>query len=144
MSTFEVTKTIVMPTTPEKIWTSLTDVSLMPKWMSETGMKVTTDWIVGNSIVIEGRWYKMKYKNIGKVLEFDLNRLLSYSHLSSLSRIADIPENHSHLNFHLDRTEEGTLLRLAISNSPTYEIHKHLDFYWNVTLAELSKFAQSL
>jgi len=144
MTTSTVTKFITIPATPENIWKSLTDVKLMPKWMSETEMTVTTDWNVGNSIVIEGRWYKMKYRNVGMVLEFDPHRVLSYSHLSSLSRLADIPGNHSHLTFNLDPGDEGTVLRLTISNSPTYEIHKHLDFYWNVTLQELARFAQTL
>lgn len=144
MSEPSVTKFITIPATPGKIWKALTDVTLMPKWMSETDMTVTTDWVVGTSIVIEGRWHKMKYKNIGKVLEFETDRVLSYSHLSSLSRIPDIPENHSHLTFNIDPAENGTLLRLTISNSPTYEIRKHLDFYWNVTLQELAKYAQTV
>ena len=138
-----VTKQVAIASSAEKIWRALTDVDLIPKWMSETEMTVTTDWSVGSDIIIQGRWHKMKYKNTGKVLQFDRNVALSYSHLSSLSRLPDVPENHSILTFSLESSGAEILLSLTISNSPTFEIQKHLDFYWNVTLDELRRFAES-
>lgn len=143
MSELLATKQVIIQATPDRVWRALTDVTLIPQWMSETEMNVETGWSIGGSIIIQGRWHKMRYRNVGKVLEFRPGRVLSYSHLSSLSRLPDLPENHSHLTFTLDPVEGGTLVRLTISNSPTFEIHKHLDFYWNVTLQELAQFVQT-
>ncbi len=142
MSEPYVTKQITIAASPSHVWQALTDPATMPKWMSETEMNVSTDWTVGSSIIIQGRWHKMRYKNIGTVLRFDHDHFLSYSHLSSLSRLPDVPENHSVLTFNLEPQGIGTLLTLTLSNSPTYEIHKHLDFYWNVTLEELRRFVE--
>jgi uncharacterized protein YndB with AHSA1/START domain len=136
------TRTIIIETSADKVWQALTDVSLMPKWMSETEMEVITDWHVGNSIVIQGRWHKMRFRNTGIVLSFDVNNYLSYSHLSSLSRLEDRPENHSVLGFHLEATGGQTVLELAISNSPDYAIQRHLEFYWSVTLQVLKNFVE--
>ena len=135
-------RSVAINASPEKIWRALTDVVLMPKWMSETEMKVETDWSIGSSIIIQGRWHKMRYRNIGTVLQFDHARTLSYSHLSSLSRLADLPENHSIITFQLTKNSDQTLVDLTLSNSPTYEIQKHLEFYWNVTLDILKAFVE--
>jgi uncharacterized protein YndB with AHSA1/START domain len=138
-------KQITIDASPDKVWLALTDRSLMPKWMSEDdagGMEIVTNWQVNQSIVIEGRWHKMRYRNVGIVLQFDPGRTLSYSHLSSLSRLPDILENHSVLTFTLEPVSRKTLLRLTLSHSPTLTIHKHLDLYWNVTLDELRRFVE--
>jgi uncharacterized protein YndB with AHSA1/START domain len=136
------TRTIIIEASAGKVWEALTDISLMPKWMSETQMEVITDWHVGNTIVIQGRWHKMRFRNSGIVLSFDVNRYLSYSHLSSLSRLEDRPGNHSVLCFDLEAVGDQTVLELSISNSPDYAIQRHLEFYWSVTLQVLKHFVE--
>lgn len=67
------------------------------------------------------------------VLVFEPNKTLKYTHLSSLSRLADLDENYSILEFILMPEGNQTRLSLTISNFPTETIFKHLDFYWNTT-----------
>jgi uncharacterized protein YndB with AHSA1/START domain len=144
MSETPATRQVTINALPQKVWRALTDVSLMPQWMSETEMEVTADWHVGHSITIQGRWHKMKYKNTGVVLQFDVDRTLSYSHLSSLSRLPDVPENHSIITFRLEPVGSQTAVTVILSNSPDYTIQKHLEFYWTVTLGLLKQFAERL
>jgi len=142
MSEPATTKAIVIDASPSQVWRALTTVDLMPKWMSETEMEVETDWQVGHSIIIHGRWHKMRFRNAGKVLRFDPGHTLSYSHLSSLSRLPDQPENYSVITFKLNSREKQTSVELTLSNSPTDVIQKHLDLYWNVTLVILKEFVE--
>jgi hypothetical protein len=111
----------------------------MKKWMSETEIDILTDWAVGNPVVIRGKLHGIRFENQGRVLQFELEKVLRYSHLSSLSRLPDRPENYSVMDFRLTPDEDQTALTLTLSNFPTESIEKHLAFYWNVTLEILKR-----
>ena len=127
-------KTVTINAPTSKIWEALTNPDLMKKWMSELEIEILTDWKVGNLVVIRGKLHGIKFENKGKVLQFEPEKILQYSHLSSLSRLPDKPENYSVFDFRLTPKEDLTLLTLTVSNFPTESIFKHLTFYWNVTL----------
>jgi uncharacterized protein YndB with AHSA1/START domain len=127
-------KTVTINAPTSKIWEALTNPDLMKKWMSELEIEILTDWKVGNLVVIRGKLHGIKFENKGKVLQFEPEKILQYSHLSSLSRLPDKPENYSVFDFRLTPKEDLTLLTLTVSNFPTESIFKHLAFYWNVTL----------
>ena len=55
-------------------------------------------------------------ENKGIVISCDKEKKLSYSHLSSLSRLPDKPENYSILEFVLTPVDQQTLLTLFITN----------------------------
>jgi len=111
----------------------------MKKWMFETEINISTDWQVGNPIVIRGDLHGMSFENKGTVLQFEREKVLQYNHLSSLSRLADKPENYSVLEFRLTPIENQTALTLTLSNFPIESMYKHLAFYWNVTLEILKR-----
>jgi hypothetical protein len=111
----------------------------MKKWMSETEIEILTDWKVGNPFIIRGRLHGIKFENMGKVLQFEPEKILQYSHLSSLSRLPDKLENYSILEFRLTSVDTGTALTLTASNFATESIYKHMAFYWNVTLEILKR-----
>ena len=127
-------KTVTINAPTSKIWEALTNPDLMKKWMSELEIEILTDWKVGNLVVIRGKLHGIKFENKGRVLQFEPEKILQYSHLSSLSRLPDKPENYSVFDFRLTPKEDLTLLTLTVSNFPTESIFKHLAFYWNVTL----------
>jgi uncharacterized protein YndB with AHSA1/START domain len=127
-------KTVTINAPTSKIWEALTNPDLMKKWMSELEIEILTDWKVGNLVVIRGKLHGIKFENKGKVLQFEPEKILQYSHLSSLSRLPDKPENYSVFDFRLTPKEDLTFLTLTVSNFPTESIYKHLAFYWNVTL----------
>ena len=133
------TKTVTIAAPASRVWQALTDPEIMKKWMFDTEIHIITDWQVGGPIVIRGNFNGKDFENNGTVLRFEPEELLQYSHLSSSSRLPDLPKNHSVLEFKLAPSENQTSLTLTLSNFPTESIYKHLAFYWNVTLEVLKR-----
>jgi len=137
------TKTITINAPVAKVWDALTNPDLMKKWMSESEIEIIADWQVGKPFLIRGKLHGIKFENTGRVLQFEPGKLLEYSHLSSLSRLPDKPENYSVIAFSIAPTEDQTTLTLTASNFPTESIYKHVAFYWNVTPEILKRMLES-
>jgi uncharacterized protein YndB with AHSA1/START domain len=138
-----VSKTILINAPTLKVWETLTNPELMKKWMSETEINIITDWKIGNPIIMRGSLHRINFENKGIVLQFEPEKILQYSHLSSLSRLPDKPENYSIIEFRLAPIKNQTMLTLTVSNFPTETIYKHLAFYWNVTLEILKRMIEN-
>ena len=136
-------KTIKIDAPTSKVWDALTNPEIMKKWMSETEIDIVTDWKVGNSIIIRGDLHRIKFENKGMILQLEREKVLKYSHLSSLSRLPDETRNYSIMEFLLAPMGNQTELTLTLSNFPTDSIYKHLAFYWNVTLEILKKMIEA-
>jgi len=134
----EFEKTVIINSNPANVWNTLTDLKLMRKWMGETEMEIEiqTDWEINNPIIING-FHHVKFENKGVVLQFEPNRIVSYTHLNSLSRLEDRPGNYSIITFVLRPVQDQTSLILTIDNFPTETIFKHLCFYWRTTLEKI-------
>ena len=133
------TRTIHINAPISKVWDTLTAPELMKKWMFETEIHIITDWKVGNPFVIEGNLNGKNFENSGTVLQFEIEKILRYNHLSSLSRLPDKPENYSIVEFRLAEAKNQTVVTLTLSNFPTESIYTHLAFYWNVTVEILKR-----
>src|SRR5262249_49340759 len=134
-----VRKTVHINAPASVVWETLTQSELMQKWMSETKINIITDWKVGNPFIIRGILHRVKFENKGTVLQFEPEQSLQYTHLSSISRLPDTPENYTILEFSLAPINNQTTLTFTASNFPTETIYKHFRFYWNVTLEILKK-----
>nr|WP_294877642.1 SRPBCC domain-containing protein [uncultured Pedobacter sp.] len=141
--TNRIENSITINATPAIIWETLTQPTLMRQWMGEPemGIEVHTDWQVKGPILING-FHHVKFENKGIVLQYDINSVLKYSHFSSVSRLADIPENYSIIRFILTPIENQTILTLTIDNFPTETIFKHLEFYWRTTITLIKEFVE--
>lgn len=133
-----VTKTIQINASPSTVWNALTTPAIMKKWMSDSELDIITDWRVGSPIHMHGRSHA-KFVNKGTILQFEPEKTLQYTHLSSLSRLPDSPESYAHFEFQLTPTGRQTTLTLTATNFPTQSIHKHLAHYWNVALEVLKR-----
>jgi uncharacterized protein YndB with AHSA1/START domain len=134
-----VSKTVQIDAPISRVWDSLTNPEIMKKWMSETEIEILTDWKVGSPFTIRGRLHGIKFENMGKVLQFEPEKLLQYSHLSSLSRLPDKLENYAILEFRVAPMDNRTAVTLTASHFATESIYKHMAFYWNVTLEILKR-----
>ncbi len=132
-------KTIQIDASVSQVWKALTNPEWMKKWMSETPIDIITDWQMGGQFIIRGELHGLPFENAGTVLQFDREKVLQYSHLSSLSRLPDEPESYSLIEFRLTPLEHQTSLTLTLQQFPTEAIYKHLVFYWNVTLEILKR-----
>ena len=131
---------VLINSTPPVIWNYLTDPELMKQWMGEPEMQlqVKTEWEVGTPIIITG-FHHVNFENRGLVLRFEPNKVVSYSHLSSVSRLPALKENYSVFAFLLSSIENKTLLEVTVENFPTEIIYKHLVLYWKSTAGLLKE-----
>lgn len=134
---------VIINATREEVWDALTVPETVAEWMGgeELQIKVITDWKVNSLILIQG-FHHAKFENRGVVLQYEKESRLSYSHLSNISRLPDIPENYSIMEFILTPAERGTLLTVNIQNFPTETIRKHLEFYWRGTIFKIKKMVE--
>jgi len=141
--TFNKTVNINAPTS--QVWHILTTPELMKKWMvsDDVEINISTGWKVGSPVVIRGNMNGKDFENNGTVLQFEPEKTLQYSHLSSLSRLPDQLKSYSMVEFRLQPMQDQTILTLTLSNFPTESIYKHLAFYWNVTLEVLKKMIEN-
>jgi uncharacterized protein YndB with AHSA1/START domain len=136
--------TITIDASPADVWATLTDPKLMAGWMGEPDMKleIQTSWKINSPISIRG-FHHVKFENKGIVLKYVREQILSYSHLSSVSRLPDSIENYSVLEFVLTPGNKQTTLAISISNFPTEIIQKHLEFYWRGTISKIREYAEN-
>lgn len=137
-------KTVVINALAANVWKALTQPFLMKQWMGEDEMNlhIQTSWAVNSPITISG-FHHLPFVNKGTILEFDEEKVLSYSHNSSLSRLPDEPGNYTVIKFNLFPADSQTALTLTISNFPTETIYRHLEFYWQSTIVLLKKFVEN-
>lgn len=129
---------------PSEVWAALTEPQLMRQWMGEPEMVIAVDttWNVGEPIIISGL-HHARFRNEGTVLHYEPERRLTYTHLSSLSRLPAVPESFSTFDFVLTQAAAGTTLTLTIRGFPTESIFKHLAFYWRVTVKLLAELVEA-
>jgi uncharacterized protein YndB with AHSA1/START domain len=142
--TNSIEKTVSISAPPAVVWEALTTPDLMKQWMAdpEVGLDINTNWTIGSPLIIKGFLHKT-FENKGTVLQFEPSKILEYSHLNSLSRLSDAPQNYSSCEFKLVPDGERTSLTITIRGFPTESIFKHLNFYWRVTAGILKKFIEA-
>lgn len=136
-------KTVVVAAPPSSVWAALTDPAAMSAWMGEPDMRIAvqTDWRPGAPIVVTGVHHG-PFRNDGFVLDCVPERLLRYSHRSSVSQLPDTPDSDSEIAFALAPVDGGTAVHLAVRGFPTETIYRHLDLYWRGTLDVFKAFVE--
>lgn len=133
-------QTLLIHAPVNAVWDDLTQGELMKEWMGEPEMsiEVETDWAVGSPFTVRG-FHHVPFQNTGAVLEYQPMARLAYTHLSSLSRLPDLPENYTTLQFALECIGHTVSLTLVATGFPSEAIFKHLQFYWSGTLEILKQ-----
>jgi uncharacterized protein YndB with AHSA1/START domain len=142
----QVTKHIRIDAQPSKVWRALTVPSEAVAWMSDEPLELVTDWIVGAPILVRGILHgRLRFENSGRVQVFEPERVLQYSHWSSLSRrvLPDLAHNHVVIRVELQPSDAGTDLRLTLSNLASYAVYGHINYYWEIALAALKRHCES-
>ena len=140
-------QTITITASASLVWQHLTTPDLIKPWMLDQDMEmdILSDWKAGSPIFMKGKLHKIKFKNLGTILQFEPEKVFEYTHLSSISRLPDLPEHYCTLTFGLSSSSaEETTLNLTIANFPTYSIYKHLDFYWRSALVVLKRQVENI
>lgn len=134
---------VIIEAPVSQVWEHLASPRSMSQWLggSDYAVEVDTTWEVGSAIVIRGV-HHLPFENKGVVLVFRPCAALSYTHLSSLSRLPDQPSSYATLSFVLEGAGEQTILKLEVSEMPTAVIYKHLHFYWMGTLDAFKSYVE--
>ena len=138
-----VTKSIDIDAPPSKIWQALTTPEIIAKWLSDSDIRVVSDWTVGSPIIRVGRLHGIKFRDKGAILRFEPEQWLEYSSWSAINRIPDIPENYSITSFQLASQPTHTTLTVSQRNLATEVMYKHVDFYWNVTVHKIKRLIEA-
>src|SRR6187431_1246091 len=120
-----------------KVWHALTDPAMIKKYMF--GTTVISDWKEGSKIVWKGEWEGKAYEDKGKILLFEPNRCLQYSHFSPLSDLHDNPENYHIVTIDLEEKDKQTIVILTQTNNADEKTKDHSEKNWKMMLASLKK-----
>jgi uncharacterized protein YndB with AHSA1/START domain len=120
-----------------KVWDALTKPELIKQYLF--GTEVTTDWQVGSPITYKGEWKGKAYKDKGKVLQIEPEKLLVSTFWSSLSGLPDVPENYKTVTYKLSSKGGITRLTLTQDNNETEEEANHSKANWNMVLGKLKE-----
>ncbi len=130
-----VSTTIDTPIT--KVWEALTKPEIIKQYMF--GTNVVSDWQEGSPIVWKGEWQGKSYEDKGKILKFEEERLLQYSHFSPLMGKPDVPENYHTVSIELGSDGRQTVITLLQDNNPTEEAREHSETNWRMMLEGLKR-----
>ena len=96
----EVSQSIEVNKSVEKVWHALTTPALIKEYLF--GTETVTDWKVGSPIVFQGEYEGHKYRDHGVILENVPNKKFAYSYWSGFSGTEDKPENYSTVIYTLE------------------------------------------
>jgi len=126
----------------ENVWNALVNPEAIKQYMF--GTNVVSDWHEGSAIVWKGEWQGRSYEDKGTILQLKPGRTLQYTHFSPLSGLPDKPENYHTVTIELSAEGNQTRVSLAQDNNATEEARAHSEKNWEMMLAGLKKFAESI
>ncbi len=138
--TFTSKSTIAINASASKVWDALTKPELIKQYLF--GTEVTTDWQVGSPITYKGEWEGKAYEDKGKVLQIEKEKLLVSTFWSSLSALADIPENYKTVRYELSADNKGTRLTITQDNNNSQEEADHSGQNWKMVLEGIKKLVE--
>ena len=138
--TFTSKSTIAINAPASKVWDALTKPELIKQYLF--GTEVTTDWQVGSPITYKGEWEGKAYEDKGKVLQIEKGKLLVSTFWSSLSALADIPENYKTVRYELSADNKATRLTITQDNNSSQEEADHSGQNWKMVLEGIKKLVE--
>lgn len=128
---------VMISATTAQVWQALVTPGEIGKYMF--GTKVASDWKVGSPITWQGEWKGKTYEDKGKILAFDVEKRLAYSHFSALSGKQDMPENYHTVSITLTPQEGSTKVELTQDNVADTKEQEHSAANWQTMLDGLKK-----
>src|SRR5580704_1104766 len=111
-----VEKSIRIEAQPSKVWETITNPDLIKKWLSDKEYTIISDWQIGGSIVFKDHSIKSSKEDHGIILDLIPDKLFRYSYWSWVSRLPDLPENYTIIEFKLTPDKDQTILSVTQSN----------------------------
>jgi uncharacterized protein YndB with AHSA1/START domain len=140
MKTLVARRSVTITAPAVEVWEALVTPATIKEYMF--GATVTSEWVVGSPIVWAGERQGRAYEDTGIILEFVPERVLEYSHFSSLTGMADLPENYHIVTVHLSDDGAQTQVSLCQDNNPTRQAREEAERHWSVILAGLKQIVE--
>ena len=138
-STLTIKKERQINSDTKKVWKVLTDPKYIEQWL---GVKAESEWIPKSEITFSFTWNSKDYIDKGVIIQFEKEKFFSYWYWSAFSGLPDNVENYSKIEFQLEPTKNGVILKLTHSKFATETMYKHSDKNWEETLNEIKKLAE--
>lgn len=84
--------------------------------------QVETDWQVGQPIHFSGKWKGKPFQDRGRILIFEPELTLEFTHWSELSGTEDRPENYHTVRYELIGGDHTTIVKLTQFNHGDQDI----------------------
>lgn len=133
-------ESIVINAEVAKVWDALVNKEIIKQYMF--GTETTSDWTKGSAISFTGEYNGTQYKDGGKILEIEPNKILSYTYWSSMSGLADVPENYAVVTFMLDNVDDGIELTVEQSKIPTESMYENSKNHWGFVLKNIKNIVE--
>ena len=124
-----------------RVWRALTTPEQIKKYM--LGADTTTTWKVGEPISWKGEFEGKPFDDRGKILRFEPERLLEYTHFSSMSGQPDKPESYHTVTYDLSETDGKTQVDLSQGGNKDQKEADRSSKMWQMMLDGLKKTVES-
>ncbi|MBC9912988.1 SRPBCC domain-containing protein [Chitinophaga varians] len=138
-----VNKSVTIKASAATVWEMLTNPEKIGQWMMDSPVHVASSWEVGSPLVFTGDLHGYPYQNKGVILQLEPEKLLMYTHWSSLSKRPDEPEQYGTITFRLTSTTAGTALDFTQTNTGKYATDRHINYYWGTVLALIKRLCEA-
>ena len=118
-----------------EVWDALTNPDMIKQYFF--GTNAISDWKEGSPLEFRGSWEGKEYADKGTILKSDPPKLFQYTYLSSMSGLADAPENYMNISYELLEDNGETTLTVKQENVANEEARKHSEENWKNVLKDL-------
>jgi len=129
--------TAVIDAPKRDVWRALTDAASIKQYMF--GTDVTTDWNVDSPIFWKGVYNGKRYEDKGRILAFDPDDRLQFTHFSPMSGKPDEPENYHTVTIDLKEADGKTDVQLTQDNNDNESDREHAEANWKQVLDGLKR-----
>jgi len=129
--------TVVIDAPKSEVWRAFTDPALIKQYMF--GADVITDWKVDSPIYWKGVYNGKRYEDKGRILAFDPEERLQFTHFSPMSGKPDEPENYHTITIDLEEENGRTRIQLTQDNNDNEGDREHSESNWTQVLNGLKR-----
>ena len=131
---------VLLNASPQRVWRALTTPEEISKYLF--GTQTTTDWKKGSSITYSGEWDGNSYEDKGTIIDIRENELLHTTYYSSMSGLADKPENYNNVYYKITTANDQVILTIVQDNCRDEKSRDHSEENWKQVLGILKQIVE--
>ncbi|MBX7124216.1 MAG: SRPBCC domain-containing protein [Cyclobacteriaceae bacterium] len=132
---FQAKATINLNAPVSQLWDALINPEIIRQYF--WGTNAVSDWKKGSPLYFRGEWEGKSYEDKGIILDIQKERMLRYTHWSSFTGEADIPENYMTITYFVSGNERKSTWEVEMDNIRSEEAAAHSVTNWNAVMASL-------